>query len=197
MKKILYWAGRGQDLSILNSFRNVLKENVFEIDYIDIQYDNGELSPSQWKQVIENDADWWIGISLGASLLYYSINFAKEKKPSRITLINPFSSRKILSEEKGFDLDNQWIFEPKNCEVEVNNLDVVLSTDDTKIPMYHGVELLNNTICNNKKIIFVNGNHIIDEDEAQIELANILIKNEVSNGGNNNERYNYCNIYKQ
>ena len=32
---------------------------------------------------------------------------------------------------------------------------------------------------------------------TQVELANILIKNEVSNGGNNNERDNYCNIYKQ
>ena len=197
MKKILYWAGRGQDLSILNSFRNVLKENGFEIDYIDIQYDSGELSPSKWKQVIENDADWWIGISLGASLLYYSINFAKEKKPSRITLINPFSSRKILSEERGFDLDNQWLFEPKNCKVEVNNLDVVLSTNDTKIPMYHGVELLNKTFCTNKEIIFVDGNHVINNKDAQIELANILIENEILNGGNDNERYNYCNIYKQ
>ncbi|MBR0428349.1 MAG: hypothetical protein IJK18_09185 [Clostridia bacterium] len=197
MKKILYWAGRGQDLKILESFRNVLKKEGYEIDYINIEYDTGELSPNQWNQVVNNDADWWIGISLGASLLYYSINFIKKSKPSRITLINPFSSRRILSEERGFDLNNQWDFSPKDCKIEVENLELVLSQKDTKIPMYHGIELLNNTICNNKKIIFVNGDHIIDKDEAQVELAKILIKNEILNGGNNNERYNYCNIYKQ
>lgn len=196
MKKILYWAGRGQDLKILESFRNELAKNGFEIDYINIKYDEEELSPQKWKQVVDNDADWWIGISLGASLLDYSVNFARWRKPKRITLINPFSSRKILSKEKGFEFNTQWDFSPKDCKIKIDNMDVVLSTFDTKIPMYHGVELLNKTICNNKKIVFVESNHTIDNDYAQIELANILIKNEVSNGGNNNERYNYCNIYK-
>ncbi len=197
MKKILYWAGRGQDLKILDDFRKELEKNEYVIEYINIKYDSGQLSPSEWIQVTNNSADWWIGISLGASLLYYSTNFIRKHKPSRITLINPFSSRKILAEEKGFSLENQWVFTPKNCNVEVDNFDVVLSLNDNKIPMYHGVELLNKTISNNKQIIFVKGNHIIDDNMAQIELANLLIKNGILNGENDNGRYNYCNVYKQ
>ena len=196
MKKILFWAGRGQNLKILENFRNELIKAGFKIEYINIKYDEGELLPNKWKQVSDNNADWWIGISLGAALLYYSANYAKENKPKRITLINPFSSRKILSEEKGFDLSNQWEFSPKNCMLNIDNMDVVLSTYDTKIPMYHGIELLNKTICNNKKIVFVDSNHTIDNINAQIELSDILIENESSNGGNDNERYNYCSIYK-
>lgn len=196
MKKILFWAGRGQDLKILENFRKQLIKSGFQIDYINIRYDEGELLPNKWKQVLYNDSDWWIGISLGAALVYYSANFAEGYKPKRITLINPFSSRKILSEEKGFDLSNQWLFSPKDCTLKIDNMDVVLSTYDTKIPMYHGIELLNKTICNNKKIVFVDSNHTIDDINAQIELADILIENESLNGGNDNERYNYCNIYK-
>ena len=196
MKKILFWAGRGQNLRILENFRKQLEKSGFQIDYIDIRYDEGELLPNKWKQVSDNNADWWIGISLGASLLYYSANFVEKYKPKRITLINPFSSRKVLSEEKGFNLDNQWVFSPKDCVLKIDNMDVVLCTYDAKIPMYHGIELLNKTICNNKKIVFVDSNHTVDDINAQIELADILIKNEGLNGGNNNERYNYCNIYK-
>ena len=197
MKKILYWAGRGQDLKVLDNFRKELEKKGFEIEYINIKYDIGPLSPAQWTQVTNNDADWWIGISLGASLLYYSMNYIKKNKPSRITLINPFSSRKILSEEKGFDLDNQWVFSPEDCDIEVDNLDIVLSMNDTKIPMKHGIKLLNKTMSKNKQLVFVEDNHIINDDKIQIELAKILIENNILNGGNNNERYNYCHIYKQ
>ena len=197
MKKILYWAGRGQDLKILNDFREELKKDGFEIDYINVKYDSGQLSPNKWEQVTNNNADWWIGISLGASLLYYSMNFIKKNKPNRITLINPFSSRKILSEEKGFSLDNQWLFSPQNCDVEVDNLDVVLSTNDTKIPIYHGVKLLNKTISKNKQVVFVESDHIINNNKVQAELARVLIENRMLYGGNNDEKYNYCNIYKQ
>ena len=43
-----------------------------------------------------------------------------------------------------------------------------------------------------KNLIFVNGGHTIDDSNAQIELAQILL-----NKGICNEGYNYCNIYKQ
>ena len=80
MKKILFWAGRGQNLKILENFRNELIKAGFKIEYINIKYDEGELLPNKWKQVSDNNADWWIGISLGAALLYYSANYAKETK---------------------------------------------------------------------------------------------------------------------
>lgn len=195
--KILYWPGRGQSLDVLKDFRKNLEKKGFKFEFIDIKYDEGILNPYTWKQVIKNDADWWIGISLGASLLYYSINFADENKPSRITLINPFFSREVLSKEKNFDLKNQWKFAPIDYTEKVNNFDMVLSINDTKIPMYHGIKILNNTICDNKQIIFINESHTIDNKNAQNELARALEDNVILNRGGKDERYNYCNFYKQ
>lgn len=194
--KILYWPGRGQNLDILKDFRNTLKENGFEVECINVNYDQGNLNPWTWKQVVENKADWWIGISLGASLLYYSMKFIGENKPNRITLINPFSSREVLSKERKFNLENQWNFAPIDYVEEVNNLDMVLSINDTKIPMSHGAKLLYNTTCKNKQIIFVNESHTIDNENAQKELARVLLNNTISNRGEEDERYHYCNIYK-
>lgn len=193
--KILYWPGRDQNLDILKNFRKELQNQGFELEYIDIKYDEGTLNPSSWKQVIENEADWWIGISLGASLLYYCLKIAGNKKPERVTLINPFYSREVLSKEKNFNLEKQWNFAPIEFKEKVNKLDMVLSINDTKIPMYHGAMLLNNAICDNKKIIFVNGNHTVDNDNAQLELARAL-ENMNSDRGDKDERNNYCNIYK-
>ena len=47
MKKILFWAGRGQNLSILENFRKQLEKYGFQIDYIDIRYDEGKLLPNK------------------------------------------------------------------------------------------------------------------------------------------------------
>lgn len=195
--KILYWAGRGNDLDVLKSFRTTLRKQGFELEYIDINYDEGILNPYNWKQIIQNDSNWWIGISLGASLLYYSLKFAGTNKPDRITLINPFFSREILAEEKKFDLTNQWNFAPIDHKEQINYLDMVLSVNDTKIPMYHGIKLLNNTICENKQIIFINENHTIDNEKAQEELAKVLENKGIIGRDENNEWNNYCNIYKQ
>ena len=172
-EKILYWPGRGQSLDILKSFREEFEKNKFEFEYINVNYDIGELNPINWEQVTNNDSDWWIGISLGASLLYYSMRFAKKNKPNRITLINPFSSREVLSKEKQFDLSNGCNFAPIDYKCEAISLDMVLSINDSKIQMYHGAKLLNNTICKNKRIIFANENHTIDNEKAQIELAKV------------------------
>lgn len=194
--KILYWPGRGQDLEILKHFRKELETKGYQFSHINIKYDENELCPNTWEQVIENTADWWIGISLGASLLYYSLQYVEKcNRPKRITLINPFYSRRILSKEKGFKMENQWDFNPIDYKETVNYLDMVLSINDTKIPMYHGAKLLNNTICENKQIIFVNESHTIDNKRAQVELAKILGNKEIFDRSIY-ERYHYCNIYK-
>jgi hypothetical protein len=194
--KILYWPGRGQNLDILKDFRKELETQGFKIECININYDEGVLHPYTWKQVVQNESNWWIGISLGASLLYYSMQFAGKIKPNRITLINPFSSREELSKERKFSLENQWNFAPIDYMEKVDNLDMVLSINDTKIPMYHGVKILNNTICENKQIIFINESHTIDNGDAQNELARVLGNYDILDRGIYNERYNYCNIYK-
>ncbi len=193
--KILYWPGMGQNLEILKYFRNKLISKGYEIDTITFKYDYDKLNPKNWNEIEENQADWWIGISLGASLLYYSYNFVKESnKPLRISIINPFSSRKKLSIEKGFDLSKQWDFSPKSMKCIINEIDLISSLYDSKIPMYHGIELLNNTVSKNKNLIFVEEKHTITSIDVQKELANVLLD---INGGKVSEKYNYCNIYKQ
>lgn len=197
--RILYWPGRGQDLKVLKYFRNELLQNGFLIDVIDVEYDIGELNPLNWAKVKENNCDWWIGISLGASLLYYALNYVDDLcKPTRITLINPFCSRKNLSNEIGFDLTNQWDFSPIENTVNVDQIELVSSVFDVKIPMYHGINLLNKTISSNKKLIFIDEKHTIDLKEAQIELAQLLCDINIIEKGKkgNGKGYNYCNIYK-
>ena len=190
MKKILYWPGRGQDIEILKVLRNELSKK-YIIEVVDFKYDVGELNPNIWK-ILKNKFDWWIGISLGASLLYYTYNFIEERsRPTRLTIINPFSSRKKLSEEKKFDLSQQWNFSPKQQQIKVDKIELISSVYDSKIPIYHGIELINSTNSKDKKIMFVNSNHTIDNVNAQIELSKILLNEEIKD-----ERFNYCYIYK-
>ena len=130
---------------------------------------------------------------MGASLLYYSYEFVQEKiRPKRITIINPFSSRKILAKERNFSLDKQWDFSPINSKMKVNTIDLVRSIQDDKIPSHHGFELLNNAIANEKNLILINESHTIDNYNAQVELAKLLINKE-----SRSEQYYYCNIFKQ
>lgn len=192
MKKILYWPEMGQNIDILKYFREEFT-NEYKIEIIDFKYDIGKLKPQEWN-IIHSKYDWWIGISLGASLAYYSYNYVTEKsRPYRLILINPFSSRKILSNEKNFDMTEQWDFSPKKTEINVEKIDLVSSIFDTKIPIYHGIELLNKANSNDKSIIFVDSNHTIENKEAQIQLANIFMEKSEKK----NVETNYCHIYKQ
>lgn len=190
-KKVLYWPGMGQNIEILKEFRREISKD-FKIDIINFKYDKGNLNPKEWK-ILENTYEWWIGISLGASLAYYAYNYVKiSNRPKRITIINPFSSRKILSNEKKFDMTKQWDFSPIENTIKIEKIDLVSSVFDTEIPMYHGIDLLNSTISEKKKIIFINSNHTIDDNEAQEQLAKILLGKSEKNA-----RANYCNVYKQ
>lgn len=193
MSKILYWPGMGQNLEILKKFREELVKKENKVYVVDFQYDNNILNPNKWNIINENDFDWWIGLSLGASLLYYSYEFVPSKlRPKRITIINPFSSREMLARERKFSLEKQWRFSPIKSTLKVNTVDLVRSIQDEKIPSHHGFELLNHAIANEKNIILVNENHTIDNYDAQVELAKVLINKE-----SKSEQYYYCNIFKQ
>ena len=193
MSKILYWPGMGQDLEILKKFREELVNQGNNVYTIDFKYDDNVLNPNKWSAIEKNKFDWWIGLSLGASLLYYSYEFVPEKiRPKRITIINPFSSRKILAKERNFSLDKQWDFSPINSKMKVNTIDLVRSIQDDKIPSHHGFELLNNAIANEKNLILINESHTIDNYNAQVELAKLSINKE-----SRSEQYYYCNIFKQ
>ena len=198
-KKMLFWPGRGKSLSVLCDFLAVLK-TVYDICVFPFEYDVREVPfhhKSCWYSWIkENKFDWWCGLSLGASLSYAMASLCSENTPTRITLINPFYSREKLSEEKGFSLKNQWNFHLSDCQVNINYFDMVLSVYDRKIPIYHGINILNMTRADIKRIIFVEDSHCIDNQNNQIELAHILL------GDNDDEKFNnkfskHCHVYKQ
>lgn len=191
---ILYAPGLGQDYDILYYFREQLKQYGYTFTNIDFSYDKGELNPELFNCITNNTSEWWIGISLGASLLYYMYNSALIK-PKRITIINPFSDREKLSIEKGFDLSSQWNFAPNRQNIEIEQIDLVSSIYDQSISMYHGVELINKAKAKYKNVIFVDMDHQIRSTIVQTELAKCLYDIAKTNGGISNE-YKYCNLYQ-
>lgn len=194
--KILYAPGMGKDLKILNEFRELLQHHFGELEIFQLPYDVGEFKPQNIKQIAENDCQWWIGLSLGASLLYYLTAFCpKENLPQRLTIINPFSCRKKLAAQRGFELSGQWIFSPEEISAEIKTLEAVVSMNDTSIPIQHGIHLLNLAKSATKNLIFVEANHQISDYQTQLELAELLIK--LHSGDIDFDSYNSCNVYKQ
>lgn len=195
--KILLWPGIGKDLSVLDTFVEELKINNKEIIYFKEDYDYEGLNPNNWCQVFSNDCDWWIGISLGASLLYYVYSYVpKEKRPSRITLINPFYSRRVLSKEKNFDIDKYWDFEPINMKEFIEHCELIVSNYDKNINPYHSLTLSFSINSVNKYIILINSDHTLKMNNVQKELADLLISYD-ERGYKIEKENNNCNIYKQ
>ena len=72
------------------------------------------------------ECTWWIGISLGASVLW-TLSSLVESRSIRLTVINPFADRERLSREKGFNLRGQWNFKPIDFQSVAEHIDVVVS----------------------------------------------------------------------
>lgn len=185
MSEILYWPGRGQSLEVLATLRHKIIAENNRIKIFDLKYDEGVLLPQKWREVYCNTADWWLGISLGASLSCYSLKYASNK-PKRLTLINPFFSRRVLSVEKGFSLDKQWVFSLEDIQEDID-VDIVISIYDSKIPIHHAFEILTKSHFKTTNIIFVDDKHTIENEKVQSELASVLL-------GSVNEKNNYCYI---
>jgi hypothetical protein len=179
--KILYWPGRGKSPDVLSSFLSALRDDSVSVDIFPFEYDTGQppfRKDSAWSSWIgSNPRDWWIGISLGASLAYMMAALLEiNMRPKRLTLINPFQSRKILSVEKNFSLQNQWDFSPISHNLIIEEVDMVISVNDEKIPAYHGIKLLDNIICDKKNLILIEAGHCIDNHSAQEILASVLLE---------------------
>ena len=108
---ILYAPGRGYDLSVLNVFRNELSKRGYIIHLLPTAYDEGYFNQTDLLNRIPIECTWWIGISLGASVLW-TLSSLVESRSIRLTVINPFADRERLSREKGFNLRGQWNFKP-------------------------------------------------------------------------------------
>ena len=197
MKKILFWPGRGKSSLILKFFLKKLKSN-FNITIFPFEYDVGDYpfhSKSNWCNWLnKNYFDWWCGISLGASFLLKIVSSCTINTPNRMTLINPFYSRIKLAHEKDFSLNGQWNIELNNFTVQYQEVDMVVSMYDEKIPIYHGLHLLNQLKANDKRLVLIEASHQINNEVVQIELAEILQKFDGKNYDAPN--FKYCYIYK-
>ncbi|MBQ7215727.1 MAG: hypothetical protein IJS39_07055 [Synergistaceae bacterium] len=172
--RVLFWPGRGKPKNVLSDFLAGLGRT-YEVYIFPFEYDSGEkpfCRDSSWcRWLQEHNFSWWCGLSLGAS---FACVMSSLCPPERLTLINPFSSRKILAQEKGFTLGTQWDFSPADFCPEVREAEIAVSVHDEKIPVWHGLHLLNKIRAGHKRLILVDGNHCIDDHEAQTELADIL-----------------------
>lgn len=197
MSKILFWQGRGQSDTVLSEFLRILRADN-EVVIFPFKYDNGSLpfsSESEWSRwLCSNKFDWWCGISLGASLAHRMTEFCGTYAPERLTLINPFHSRRQLANEKLFSMDGQWDFTLSENIGAVKMLEVVVSVYDDKIPLHHSMQIMSQTITNSKQLIFVNSDHCISEQYIQSELAEMLLKENYEKKQFKTSQY--CHIYK-
>lgn len=183
-KSILYWQGRGRNPLELINFNKTLKHHGFSTQIMPLDYDIG-LMPNnpesriyQWIHCqIKTTQDWWIGLSLGASVAYILASSAMTGSiPQRITLINPFANREKLAKEKNFSLNQQWVINPINHRLCVPIVDIVLSVNDNRIPIKHGQALLPMITAKELRVIMLDADHTISDSTAQLDLANVLLR---------------------
>lgn len=192
--KILYAPGIGKELAILQCFRNVFLSNGHSIDVLSLPYDSGSYC-QEIKKLSLLKYDWWIGISLGASILCSMLSIVdKNFLPNKLIAINPFYDRQVLSVEKNFSMDGQWRISLSENIGFVENFDLCLSVFDKSIPLHHGLEVLNTIKSTNKRLITVDSDHQINCNNTQIQLAKLLLNTE---GNTITDEHNYCHVYKR
>lgn len=131
---LLFWPGMNKSANTLRYFLDYLRET-HDVCIFPFDYDSGNMPFSKdsewykWLNLHNKNFSWWCGLSLGASLAFVMASFCP---PERLTMINPFSSRKILSQEKKFNISNQWDFSPVCYYLEVRSAEAVLSVHDEK-----------------------------------------------------------------
>ena len=190
---ILYAPGRGNDMSVLSDFREELFRSGKSLRTIPFLYDKGSFNPRKLLSLVPSHYPWWIGISLGASLLWMLASYSDcACRPQRLTLINPFADRARLSSERGFSLEGQWNFAPINHKLCLQHIDIVLSVHDEAISAAHGLELLMAVKACVKELIIIDGDHRITNTATQRELARLLIREKV----NRNDDNQHCHIYQ-
>lgn len=191
--RILYAPGRGKKLGILQDFRKELVGLGHSVDILQTPYDTGALPRSS---LITSAYDWWIGLSLGASLLCYVFPLTEKLfRPGRITAINPFFDRRKLASQRNFSLADQWDFTLAGSKIDIPSFDVVLSLADQAIPLEHGLLLSANITASQNCLITVDADHQITNHLAQRELAKVLDVLAENCGGYDGA--DYCFIYKQ
>ena len=189
-RHILYAPGRGCDLSVLTDFRKELALRGFVLHLLPFSCDEGEFRAAELMAKIPPECSWWIGISLGASVLW-QLSALPDAMPQRLTVINPFADRERLAKEKGFSLRGQWIFKPLDYCPRAGHIDVVISLHDQSIGAHHGLELLSAAQPAVKNLIIVKADHQINDSAAQRQLAGLL----ADTGETGHEAGEHCDVY--
>ncbi len=191
MKRLLFWNGRGNH-NVLEVFLSGMSDT-YSINFFPFEYDIGEsmlFSGSEWNKWLKhNQYDIWCGISLGASMMYAMVSVDASICPREMVLINPFISRSQLSHEKGFPMGTQWEIELINKQIVVEKLSIVLSLRDEKIGIHHGIELLEQTSAQNKRLILLESDHCLSESKIQSSLAALFSGKEYSDDKIHQYRY--------
>ena len=147
-------------------------------------YDTGPL-PSEpashaHQEVMHSDTEpsnWWIGLSLGAAVAHIVCStVCAEKRPTRLTLINPFADRIELSKIRQFALDDQWPLRPDKYPLPPGTVaDLVLSSRDERIPPEQGLSLHALWGAQRSRVVWADSDHVISDSDEQRRLAESLL----------------------
>ncbi len=148
-----------------------------------LPYDTGNLTIKpfeEWLNSNQTIPSWWIGLSLGACLAWYSASTIQEDLlPKRLTIVNPFSNRRALAQLRGFSMDNQWDLNLENANIPASvNVSAIISLHDAKIPLCCKRALLNKMPIRSQ--FFIDADHSLSENFAQHSMFNYLLNNEQS-----------------
>lgn len=167
----------------LNHCFSELQKIGFRVTWMNVPYDK-DLTPdkpsSQIQYYIMNQKgavfSWWIGLSLGASVAYIvAATIPVQYQPKRLTLINAFADREKLAQEKGFNLNGQWVISLSNYTLPSSlEVDLIISKQDEKIPKSQNDSLRKVLISNQVKIIELDTDHTINIEQQQILVKQLV-----------------------
>jgi hypothetical protein len=181
-KSILYWPGIRRSSSELSTVWQELGSAGYQVTWLDVLYDRGAPpdSPSgpvaQWLAQRPR-AEWWIGLSLGASVAHIAASTSPLwLRPQRLTLINPIANRKKLAKMRGLTLDQGWPLIAEQFTVHgIQEVDLVLSTLDTQVPPEQGLSLIKCFPKARLHVIELDAGHAIEEVAMQRLLVACLL----------------------
>jgi len=181
---VLYWPGMKRDPQELSTLLAHLTTFGITVQTLSALYDTGPL-PSEplshvHQEIMHSDfepSNWWIGLSLGGAVAHIVCStICAEKRPARLTLINPFADRIELSKIHQFALDEQWPLRPYKYPLPPGTIvDLVLSLRDERIPSEQGLHLHALWEAKKSQVLWVDSDHAISDSDAQRRLVESLL----------------------